>query len=835
MRAAIVTLYADNYGNKLQNYALQTIMGSLGYETNTILIENGHRFHRIETMGDYLSRLSPCYLKKAASSRFKNKYPYKNQRDGIIKSMQLSNSDFHIRLRNKLLNKRREAFRLFSKQHLHLESRVLKPGDPQYPDEYDVYICGSDQIWNPTYKSFSSPFFLSFVPEYKRVAYAPSFGLSTLPEELKPLYRRWLNGIPYLSVREEEGARLIRDLTGKRVPVLPDPALCLSASEWEAIEKKPSLKKTLLKEALPRNPLQKEPLQGEKAYILTYFLGNETDLYRRFIEKYAIQTGAEIINLNDIWEPDHYAAGPAEFVWLVHHAKAVFTDSYHGIIFSLIFHTPFVVFKRIESGGEGMNSRINTLLKMSGMENRRFEALTLESIDSVDFKDADAAVQKKVQEARLFLMHALRKMNDEASEANLEKTKVSETVRPERSDCSGCSACSQICPVECIRMENDAEGFLYPVIDGSKCINCDRCRDSKCINCDRCRDICVRAQSPLTESNAASEKSYLAYSRDDDIRRGSSSGGLFSMIAETVLSKGGLVCGAGFDRDFKVRHMFVSALADLPGLRGSKYVQSETGNSYKRIREELERGRLILFSGTPCQVDGLLACLGKEYENLYTQDILCHGVPSPAVWKEYLLMRSGGELVKDVSFRDKTYGWHYFSMKIETDKRKYVRRLDEDTYLRLFLDDVILRPSCYTCRHKSIHHKADFTLGDCWGKTDGLKDDDRGISLLFVNSDKGQKLIGELENDVLFYEIPFEDAVLKQKVMTESVPYNQNRELFFSMAEELGIREALEKWYSPDPVSFLKTRKGYAKYVIARELKKIRAKKAADSRLANKS
>ena len=174
-------------------------------------------------------------------------------------------------------------------------------------------------------------------------------------------------------------------------------------------------------------------------------------------------------------------------------------------------------------------------------------------------------------------------------------------------------------------------------------------------------------------------------------------------------------------------------------------------------------------------------------------------------------------------------------MKIETDKRKYVRRLDEDTYLRLFLDDVILRPSCYTCRHKSIHHKADFTLGDCWGKTDGLKDDDRGISLLFVNSDKGQKLIGELENDVLLYEIPFEDAVLKQKVMTESVPYNQNRELFFSMAEELGIREALEKWYSPDPVSFLKTRKGYAKYVIARELKKIRAKKAADSRLANKS
>ena len=351
MRAAIVTLYADNYGNKLQNYALQTIMGSLGYETNTILIENGHRFHRIETMGDYLSRLSPCYLKKAASSRFKNKYPYKNQRDGIIKSMQLSNSDFHIRLRNKLLNKRREAFRLFSKQHLHLESRVLKPGDYQYPDEYDVYICGSDQIWNPTYKSFSSPFFLSFVPEYKRVAYAPSFGLSTLPEELKPLYRRWLNGIPYLSVREEEGARLIRDLTGKRVPVLPDPALCLSASEWEAIEKKPSLKKTLLKESLPRNPLQKEPLQGEKAYILTYFLGNETDLYRRFIEKYAIQTGAEIINLNDIREPDHYAAGPAEFVWLVHHAKAVFTDSYHGIIFSLIFHTPFVT-NRIRRRGD---------------------------------------------------------------------------------------------------------------------------------------------------------------------------------------------------------------------------------------------------------------------------------------------------------------------------------------------------------------------------------------------------------------------------------------------------------------------------------------------------
>ena len=160
MRAAIVTLNSDNYGNKLQNYALQTIMESLGYETNTILIENDYRFHRIETIKDHLSRLSPCYLKKAASSRFKNKYPYKNQRDGILKSIQLSHSDLHVQLRDQLLNKRRAAFRRFSGHFLHLENRVLKPGDYQYPDEYDVYLCGSDQIWNPTYKSFSAPFFL---------------------------------------------------------------------------------------------------------------------------------------------------------------------------------------------------------------------------------------------------------------------------------------------------------------------------------------------------------------------------------------------------------------------------------------------------------------------------------------------------------------------------------------------------------------------------------------------------------------------------------------------------------------------------------------------------
>lgn len=773
MKIGIVTLFGDNYGNKLQNFALQRLVESLGFEAETIRIANGYNLN-IDHQS-VLEKLRFHRIKMAMEERIKDRLPRKNQRDGLAYAMRLHKSGEDIILKGK----RTEAFNEFTQEYIKCSERIIDALDAkwQYQDdainkEYDAFIVGSDQVWNRT----KSPFFLRFASKNKRVSFAPSFGLSELPESLKAIYQKWISDIPYLSVREEKGAEIIRALTGRTVPVLPDPTLCLTQKEWEGIEKKPEF--------------------VDRDYVLTYFLGNEINRYRQFIEACAKECNLQIINLFDMREPDAYVADPAEFVWLVHHAQAMLTDSYHGTVFSLIFHTPFIVFNRVESGGESMSSRIETLLKMVGMQDRRFGSVSYEQMLMLDFTKADKAISLQVEKAKIFLKEALANVQLSV-EGN-----PADSVRNRKDECSGCTACFNVCPVNCITMDPDEEGFLYPHID-----------EKKCIHCHRCIDVCERSKN---EKESGSERCYVAFSYNESLRRTSSSGGVFGEIAGQILSQGGKVYGAGFTRDFQVAHQSIETGAELAGLRGSKYVQSRLEGCFREIKDSLEKGKTILFSGTPCQVDGLLAYLGMNYENLYTQDIICHGVPSPKVWQEYLRMH--GSSIKAASFRDKTYGWHYFSMRIESEKGTYLKRLDEDIYTRLFLENVTLRPSCYACAHKHSHRKADFTVADCWGGTEGINDDDKGISLLFVNTEKGHRLFEEIELNV--EEIPYETGVRKQSAMTKSVTYNPHRELFFAMAEKDNMRETIQNWFGEDALSLLKRKIGFTKYQIAKTIRK---------------
>lgn len=388
MKVAIVTLFGDNYGNKLQNYALQALLESMDHEVKTIIVKDGVQLNCPESRKDRLKKLTPKYVFRVMSSRFKNKYPYKNQRDGIRASIKFGKTESP----KELTETRRKSFQSFSDQFLHIDTNIFASGTSQFIDCYDAYICGSDQIWNPTYKSTGSAYFLQFAPEYKRIAFAPSFGLSSLPDSLHAIYKEWLNGIPYLSVREEQGAKIIKELTGRDALVVPDPTLCLTRKQWGQVEKKPSF-------------------IDDKQYVLTYFLGNETNKYRRFIEAYAKQAGVKIINLFDMREPEYYATDPAEFVWLIHHAKAMFTDSFHGTVFSMIFHTPFLVFDRIESGGTKMSSRIETLLSMTGLEKQQF-GLT-KNIDNTNFRQVDEIIHNNKKRAISFLNSALSEVCSE--------------------------------------------------------------------------------------------------------------------------------------------------------------------------------------------------------------------------------------------------------------------------------------------------------------------------------------------------------------------------------------------------------------------------------------
>ena len=323
----------------------------------------------------------------------------------------------------------------------------------------------------------------------------------------------------------------------------------------------------------------------------------------------------------------------------------------------------------------------------------------------------------------------------------------------EKNRCSGCHACASVCPKTCIAMVEDEEGFLYPKIDELLCIHCGLCENS-------CPIICP---TPI-EKSESDILTYAAYTKDNVLRMQSSSGGIFSEIASYVIENGGVVFGAAFDEAFGVRHIAVDSVADLEMLRGSKYVQSTIGEAYQKAEKLLNKGRLVLFTGTPCQIGGLCGYLKKNYDNLITQDIICHGAPSPMVWKKYITFSEKINKTKldTVSFRDKSFGWKAYCVKLaffNQGEKKY--RITDDLFMRAFLSDLCLRPSCYHCHFKGDNRMSDFTLGDFWGIEKVLPemDDDKGTSLVMVNSIKAAKIWKKIQGKLIFKCVNVNDAL----------------------------------------------------------------------------
>lgn len=323
----------------------------------------------------------------------------------------------------------------------------------------------------------------------------------------------------------------------------------------------------------------------------------------------------------------------------------------------------------------------------------------------------------------------------------------------QKSDCCGCNGCTQICPKQCISMKEDTEGFLYPHID-----------KEICIDCHLCEKVCpvIHQGSPRTTN-----KVYAAKNKNEDIRLKSSSGGVFTLLAEEIIAQGGIVFGAKFNDEWEVVHGFTETKEGLADFRGSKYVQSYIGESFKEAQNFLRQGRTVLFSGTPCQIAGLKNFLRKEYNNLITVDFICHGVPSPQIWNRYLTEtcekiivedrknsvipnRFNGEVkscIKAINFRSKILGWKKYSFFLklksttlqgEKDTEGFFEPLGKNIYLKGFTRNLFLRPSCYHCPSKSFKSQSDYTIADFWGiqKYYPQFNDDKGVSALFVHRDK---------------------------------------------------------------------------------------------------
>lgn len=305
----------------------------------------------------------------------------------------------------------------------------------------------------------------------------------------------------------------------------------------------------------------------------------------------------------------------------------------------------------------------------------------------------------------------------------------------DKSNCCGCTACVQRCPKQCIAMQEDVEGFFYPHVD----------LDS-CVNCGLCEKICPQHAS-LKEHLPI--KVLAAINKDEETRKQSSSGGVFSLIADSIIEQGGVVYGVRFDDKW---HAVVDSAESREGIesfRGSKYVQAYNNGKYIDCESVLKTGRKVLYTGTPCQISGLKNFLGKEYDNLYTVDIVCHGVPSYKVWEAYLgdLNKSSDDILS-INMRDKSRGWKQYSYKIlGSDGALFDDYASKSLYLQGFVRNYYLRPSCYSCKMKKGKSLSDITLADFWGieKLDEAFSDNKGTSAVVVNSTKGQLFIESLD------------------------------------------------------------------------------------------
>ena len=347
-----------------------------------------------------------------------------------------------------------------------------------------------------------------------------------------------------------------------------------------------------------------------------------------------------------------------------------------------------------------------------------------------------------------------------------------------KSKCCGCTACMAVCPKHCISMRQDEEGFFYPVVD-----------EMSCIDCGMCEKVCQYLHHSTRREPI---EVVAAKTKDVSMRLASSSGGIFTMLAEAVIKQHGVVFGVRFDENWNAVHDCAETVDGLASFRGSKYLQSDMGDCYARAKEFLESGRVVLFTGTPCQIRGLKNFLRKDYDNLLAVDVICHGVPSSKVWQKYLKETSGDCNVVSVNFRDKRQGWRKYniSLSVISDKCSNTQEISstfgENVYMQAFLSDLSLRPSCFGCQAKAGMSGSDLTIGDYWGIGKVLPgfDDDTGASVVIAYTKKGEEWLGKLDCDCR--PTSFEAALRNNQAIISSVSKPAYRDYFFKRFVKTG-------------------------------------------------
>ena len=689
---AIMTWHTyDNYGSVLQAYALRNKIKELGYK-NVDLIN---------------------YLPRAKRIKFIKRINSKNIQRKIL------NSRVEIK---QLSAEKKEKFNAFRNKNFTYTQKCNDATELfNLNDKYDKFICGSDQIWAPTV--FDENYFLSFVSnDSKKISYAPSLGLTSIENEYtKEKIKKLVNRINAISVREEQGKKIIEKISNKNVKVVLDPTLLLDKKEWNE-----------------NFNLECE----EKDYIIFYCLGGNKKNYK-IAKMIAKKLGKKLkvipSDILDYQKNETQNASPEEFLKLIYNAYLVITDSFHGTIFAINFNVPFITLKRFKDNKLSQNSRIYNILKKVKLENRIYkhnENYFLENI-KIDFSNCNKIMEKERRESIEFLRQALE------SENNSQTTNIITNI------CTGCGMCAAACPKKCISIELNENGFYNYIID-----------ENKCIKCGKCKKVC--GQLSMQAKNLQEMELYSGYSLDENILKTSSSGGMAYELSLLGLQHNIPVIGCSYNTEKnRAEHIIITNQKDLLKLSGSKYLQSYTREAFEELKK-MDKGIVI---GTPCQiasVDQYLKLTNKR-EQFVLIDLICHGVPSYYLWKKYI---NNFKNVKEVKFRDKKYGWRSMTISINS---RYHKKEDRDLFYDVFRTEIAFNKSCYECKYRTKTY-ADIRIGDYWGPK--FKDNKNGVSMICINTLNGKKMVEYLSKQkrIKLEKQPITDYYKIQQTINTMIP-----------------------------------------------------------------
>ena len=663
-------------------------------------------------------------------------------------------------------NKRLKAFANFRKKNIKMTPKCHNMYDIENLN-LDTVVCGSDQIWNPVITEGINPIFFGAINGVKtRISYAASVGKDKYEPADEEKVKKLVRELDYCSVREENTAQYVSSFTGKKIETVCDPVFLLDKSNYETLIGKRRIK---------------------KEYVLLYSVIHNDNL-TAFAKEYADRHGLQLIEIctektKGATHKQINTFGPDGFLNAFKYAKTVFTNSFHGTAFSLIFEKDFYIFDNKHGG-----SRITNLLSNGGLSERLISSPIEKDFAPINYEESKKLLNEYVSSSKAFLDKALKADKNELA----------------GSTCMSCGACAAVCKLGAIKLTSNREGFKIALID-----------NNKCVDCGMCKKVCPALNDAEKYQGNAD---VYAFKANDGLRKKSTSGGAFAALADAVIKDGGMFYGAAQMNDFTVLHIRGESVEDIAKIQGTKYLPSDMSACYSQIAEDLKQGRRVLFTGTPCQVDGVKRFIDNKKlpaENFFSVDIICHGVPSPAFYRSYMewLEKEYRSRVTEYNFRRKKISWRGSSSYAKLENGHELKN-DKKlcAFMNVYYSDNITRESCYSCPYTSKNRVGDLTISDYWGleNLDKSFEDALGVSMILVNTEKGRALFEKTEGARIAGSI----EAAKQPQLSHPTERPQTRDEFWQTYEKKGLKPLLKKFGGLKRDSF--------KTVIYKIYKKIR-------------